>query len=210
VRKPYAASCDENQGPILAVIRPLFADRRAVLEVGSGTGQHAVHFAAQMPHLTWHTSDLPANHAGIRAWLDEAALPNTRPPLALDVTGEWPALAVDAVFSANTTHIMHWPMVEALFAGVGRLLPAGGRFALYGPFNIGGRFTSESNARFDTFLRARDPGSGIRDRGDLEALATAAGMVLRQDIAMPANNRTLCWEKTAVPSGPAGTREALI
>jgi cyclopropane fatty-acyl-phospholipid synthase-like methyltransferase len=196
MRKPYAESCDENRGAILAVIGPLFADRRAVLEIGSGTGQHAVHFAVQLPHLTWHTSDLPANHAGIRAWLDEAALANTRPPLALDVTAaEWPAPAVDAVFSANTTHIMHWPMVEALFAGVGRLLPAGGRFVLYGPFNIGGRYTSPSNARFDGFLKARDPASGIRDREALERLAQAAGMALRDDVAMPANNRILVWEK---------------
>ncbi len=194
--KPHAESCDQNREPILSVIGPLFADRTAVLEIGSGTGQHAVYFAERMPHLTWHTSDREENHAGIRAWLEEALLPNTRPPRALDVARQaWPELTVDAVFSANTAHIMHWPEVEALFAGVGRLLLRGGLFTLYGPFNYNGRYTSESNERFDGWLKARDPESGIRDFTDLDALANGAGMTLRQDFEMPANNRILCWEK---------------
>lgn len=194
--KPFSEACAENQAPILAVIRPLFRDCRNVLEIGSGTGQHAVHFAANLPHLLWHTSDVVENHPGINVWLEEAALPNTRPPLRLDVLRDlWPQLAVDAVFSANTTHIMGWVEVEALFAGVGKLLAEGGVFALYGPFNYGGQYTSASNARFDQWLKARDPNSGIRDVDDLQRLAAAAGMVLEQDVEMPVNNRTLVWRK---------------
>jgi cyclopropane fatty-acyl-phospholipid synthase-like methyltransferase len=194
--KPYAESCDQNREPILAVLRGLFADRKAVLEIGSGTGQHAIYFGAQLPFLQWYTSDRTENHAGIRLWLAEAGLANVHPPLALDVTQtDWPAPAVDAVFSANTTHIMDWPAVESLFAGLGRLLPGGGLLALYGPFNYDGRYTSESNARFDAWLKLRDPRSGIRDVTDLTTLAAAAGLALRDDFAMPQNNRLLCWER---------------
>ncbi len=194
--KPYAESCDNNRGPILDIIRPLFADCGRVLELGRGTGQHAVYFAGNLPHLTWHTSDLEGCHEGIRQWLDEAALPNTRGPLLLDVSRpDWAVPAVDAVFSANTAHIMHWPMVEALFDGVGRLLPPEGRFVLYGAFNYGGRFTTDSNARFDGWLKDRDPLSGVRDFEAVNTLAGQAGMLLEEDYAMPNNNRILCWGK---------------
>ena len=194
--KPYSESCDQNRDPIFSIIEPLFRGRRSVLEIGSGTGQHAVHFAAKMPHLTWHTSDLPENHAGIRAWLDEAALPNISGPVALDVSSRpWPDLETDAVFSANTVHIMHWKEVVALFAGVGDLLGRDGLFCLYGPFNYGGNYTSESNARFDEWLHARDPLSGIRDFDDLDRLAGTSGLQIEHDYAMPANNRLLCWRK---------------
>ncbi len=196
--KPYAESCDQNREPILAVIRPLFQHCASVLEIGSGTGQHAVYFAAQMPQLVWQSSDRPENHDGIRQWIEEADLPNTRLPLTLDVTQEaWPELNVDAVFSANTVHIMPWPAVVKLVEGVGRLLPKGGLFALYGPFNYEGRYTSESNARFDGWLKGRDPQSGIRNFEALDALAAQANMVLRNDYGMPANNRILCWRKIA-------------
>jgi cyclopropane fatty-acyl-phospholipid synthase-like methyltransferase len=196
--KPYAQSCDENRDPILAVIRPLLEHCRALLEVGSGTGQHAVYFAAAMPHLVWHTSDRQEQLPGIRMWLEEARLQNVRMPLELDVTAPtWPDLQVDAVFSANTTHIMHWPDVEALFAGVGRLLARDGRFLLYGPFNYRGDYTSDSNRRFDAWLRQRDPASGLRDFAALERLAQRAGMLLEEDYAMPANNRILSWRKEA-------------
>ncbi|MEJ2322723.1 MAG: DUF938 domain-containing protein [Gammaproteobacteria bacterium] len=192
--KPYSESCDQNRDPILAVIAPLFRERHTILEIGSGTGQHAVYFAAKMPHLLWQTSDRLENHAGIRAWLDEAGLPNTGEPIELDVSRSvWPRMQVDAVFSANTTHIMHWSEVVALFAGVGGLLERDGLFCLYGPFNYGGAYTSESNERFDGWLHERDPLSGIRDFDDLDVLARDAGMRLQQDIAMPANNRLLCW-----------------
>lgn len=195
--KPYAESCEQNRAPIQAVLEDLFADRRRVLEIASGTGQHAVYFGEAMPHLTWQTSELPENHAGIQAWLDEAGLPNVLPPLAIDVTSPaWPlSQPFDAVFNANTVHIVSWPAVEAMFAGIGQALAPGGILYLYGPFNYGGRFTSESNARFDVWLKHRDPASGVRDFEAIDRLAAAHGLTLLRDIAMPANNRSLVWQK---------------
>ena len=194
--KPFAESCVQNRDPILAVLAPLFADRQRVLEIGSGTGQHAVYFAAALPHLVWQTADVVAHHAGIRAWLDEAQLANALPPLALDVNDDaWHGGRYDAVFSANTLHIMSWPEVERFFAGVGVVLEAGGVLAVYGPFNYGGAYTSESNARFDAWLKARDPASGVRDFEAVDALARAHGLLLEQDVAMPANNRSLVWRR---------------
>ena len=195
--KPFAESCEENKRPILDVLRIEFAGVERVLEIGSGTGQHAVFFAEQLPHLVWQTSDVAEYHAGIHAWLDESRLTNVRAPLALDVHRDtWPGTTFDGVFSANTTHIMGWQEVEAMFEGIGRILEPGGRFCLYGPFNYGGRFTTESNARFDQWLKARDPRSGVRNFEDLDRLASAAGMRLYRDYAMPANNRTLVWIRT--------------
>src|SRR6202008_3627590 len=149
--KPHSPACERNRDPILDVLRTHFADRHRVLEVGSGTGQHAVHFAAAMPWLTWQCSDVAENLPGIRRWLDEAALPNTPAPIALDVRGTWPGAEYDAVFSANTLHIMGWPEVELFFAGAARMLAAadGAALAVYGPFNYGGAYTSDSNRDFD-------------------------------------------------------------
>lgn len=197
IDKPFSESCVQNREPILAVLREIFADCRQVLEIGSGTGQHAVYFGAALSHLVWQSADVPPHHAGIQAWLEEAALPNVRPPIALDVSQSgWRNGRYDAVFSANTLHIMGWPEVEAFFEGVGEVLEAGGVLAVYGPFNTNGAFTSESNARFDAWLKARDPASGVRDFAAVDALARAQGLVLQQDIAMPANNRTLVWRRT--------------
>lgn len=197
--KPYSESCDQNKAPILEVLRKEFAQVQRVFEIGSGTGQHAIYFGEHLPHLTWQTSDIVIYHAGIRAWLDEAALPNVLPPLALDVENDpWPAIPVspfDAVFSANTVHIMSWPQVCCMFAGIGSVLRQGGVFCLYGPFNYHGAYTSPSNARFDAWLKGRDPASGVRDFEALDALAHSAGMLLEQDYEMPANNRTLVWRK---------------
>ena len=194
--KPFAESCVQNRDPILAVLREWFADRSAVLEIGSGTGQHAVYFGAELPQLRWQTADVVPHHAGILAWLNEAALPNVLPPLALDVSHpEWRSGRYDAIFSANTLHIMGWPEVEHFFAGVGAVLEPGGVLVVYGPFNTNGAFTSESNARFDAWLKARDPASGVRDFEAVDALARAQDLILQQDIAMPANNRTLVWRK---------------
>lgn len=196
--KPFAESSAENREPILAVLHEVFADCRHVLEIGSGTGQHAVYFGAELSHLVWQTGDLPQHHAGIRMWLEEAALPNVLPPIALDVNAsEWHGGRYDAVFSANTLHIISWPEVERFFAGVGAVLQAGGVLAVYGPFNYGGRFTSDSNARFDQWLKARDPASGVRDFEAVDTLARAQGLTLLQDHAMPVNNRTLVWRRTA-------------
>ena len=195
--KPYSESCDQNKAPILAVIGPLFRQAASVLEVGSGTGQHAVHFAAALPHLTWQTSDVPANLPGIRLWLADADLPNLPEPIVLDVLGDWPSGPFDGVFSANTAHIMGEAEVAAMFLGIGGVLAPGGRFALYGPFRIAGHHTSESNNRFDAWLRARDPRMGVRDLDDLRRWAEAGGLRLVEDVPMPVNNRTLIWERVA-------------
>ena len=196
--KPFAESCEQNKWPLLEILREEFAQSTCVLEIGSGTGQHAVFFAEQLPHLVWQTSDVADYHPGILAWLTDAGLPNLRPPLSLDVLRDtWPRQSFDAVFSANTAHIMSWPEVAAMFAGIGSVLAAGGRFCLYGPFNYGGNYTSDSNARFDQWLKARDPHSGVRNFEDLNDLAGNAGLQLLRDHAMPANNRTLVWSRTA-------------
>jgi SAM-dependent methyltransferase len=193
--KPYAPSCDKNREPILAVLHERLAERTSVLEIGSGTGQHAVHFAPALPHLNWQTSDRTENLPGIRAWLAEAGLPNTPAPIELDVTGPWPARRFDAVFTANTLHIMPWSAVVSLFAALPGVMVEQAIFVAYGPFNYGGRFTSESNARFDASLKASAPHQGIRDFDDLAALARRAGMALAGDVAMPSNNRCLVWRR---------------
>lgn len=197
--KPFSESCERNKEPILAVLREHFAAASRVLEIGSGTGQHAVHFAAQLPQLTWQTADLPANHEGIRLWIEEAALPNVLPPLELDMlqAETWPHARFDAIFSANTFHIMSWPAVERAFDFIGSVLAPGGTLAVYGPFNYGGTYTSDSNGNFDAWLKNRDPLSGIRDFEAVNALAAAQGLRLRADIAMPANNRTLVWMRAS-------------
>lgn len=200
--KPHSPSCDRNRDPILDVLRTRFADRREVLEIGSGTGQHAVHFAAAMPWLRWQCSDHADALPGIRLWLDEAAMANTPPPFALQAVLEpvpgffpLPPDRYDAVFSANTLHIMGWPEVQALFAALPDALADDAIVAIYGPFNYRGEFTSDSNRDFDGWLKARDPRSGIRDFEAVNALAVAAGLVLLADETMPANNRMLVWRR---------------
>jgi cyclopropane fatty-acyl-phospholipid synthase-like methyltransferase len=195
--KPFAESCVQNQQHILDVLQKEFADTQRVLEIGSGTGQHAVFFARALPHLVWQTSDVDVHHPGIQAWIDDEGSENVRAPLSLNVqTDPWPDSTFDAVFSANTAHIMGWPEVEKMFAGIGQVLEQDGRFCLYGPFNVDGQFTSESNARFEQWLKSQHPKSGIRDQAELDALATNAGLVRRASYAMPANNFILVWEKT--------------
>ncbi|MEZ5537992.1 MAG: DUF938 domain-containing protein [Thiolinea sp.] len=194
--KPFSESCVQNRQPIIDVLKPLLKDCKELLEIGSGTGQHAVYFAPELPHLSWQTSELSRHHPGIQLWLDEAALPNVRPPLTLDVLqADWPAILPDAVFSANTLHIMSPEMVEACILGVGGLLRPGGLFIVYGPFNYNGEYTSESNARFDQWLAGQNPESAIRDFEWVNELAEDAGMELKDDVAMPANNRILVWRK---------------
>ena len=188
--KPYAEACERNRAPILAVLKRVFADAKTVLEIGSGTGQHAAYFAPELPHLRWQASDVAEYLEGIRAWVG-----NGVPPIELDVDKPWPSIDADAVFSANTVHIMSWPQVERMFEGVARVLPHGGILALYGPFHYGGRPTSESNARFDAMLRARDPSSGIRDFEHIQTLAGRYGLAFLEDNAMPANNRLLVFRK---------------
>lgn len=193
--KPYSESCDQNRQPIFDVIQPLFKDCKTLLEIGSGTGQHAVYFGHDMPHVQWQTSDVIDNHAGINLWLEEAALSNVLPPIALNVISDaWPTQTYDAIFSANTLHIMDKTAVSALFKNLPNILKKDTILAIYGPFNDNGNYTSESNARFDQWLHDRDPNSGIKDFEWVDELAQQAGLQLINDVAMPANNRILCWQ----------------
>lgn len=196
--KPFSESCLQNQEAIWSVIKEPFSDRRSILEIGSGTGQHAIFFARHLPQSLWQTSDLIQNHWGIQQWLKEENLPNVLQPLAIDAgkPESWPNREYDAVFSANAVHIMGWREVEMMFQGVGRVLVSGGLLCLYGPFNYAGGFTSESNRQFDAWLKAYDPKSGIRDFKALNALAAEQKMLLEKDCSMPANNRTLFWRKS--------------
>lgn len=194
---PFSQACENNKRPILDVLRRHLPPAARVLEVGSGTGQHVVFFAGELPHCEWQPSDRGEYLPIVSARVARAALVNIRPPVELDVdVDEWPSGPFDAVFSANTMHIMGWPSVEHFVAGVGRLLGPGGLFLQYGPFNYGGRYTSPSNEAFDASLRHRDPASGIRDFEAVDALARDAGLEFLEDNAMPANNRLLVWCRT--------------
>ena len=199
MNKQYSAACERNREPILAILQPLFAKPVKVLEIGSGTGQHAVYFGEHLPHVTWQTSDLADNHPSILAWMEEARLPNVLAPLTLDVSAsDWQTGQYDAIFSANTCHIMAWPQVEQMFAGFPQIMRDGGLVCLYGPFNYEGKFTSGSNAAFDASLRAQAPHRGIRDFEAVDALAQRAGLRLLADNAMPAHNRLLVWQRSDV------------
>jgi hypothetical protein len=186
--KPFSEASERNRAPILGVLKRVFANSRLVLEVGSGTGQHAAYFAPELPHLVWQASDVADNLLGIREWVSEP------PPIELDVDKEWPKVRADAVFSANTCHVMSWPQVERMLEGIGKT-PSVQIFCLYGPFNYGGKHTSESNARFDAMLRGRDPKSGLRNVEDVIEIAARAGLVLEEDNPMPAHNRLLVFQK---------------
>jgi SAM-dependent methyltransferase len=195
--RPFSESCERNKDPILAILRGIFDMPGLILEIGSGSGQHAVHFAAALPHLAWQPSDLADNLAGISMWQKEIGRPNVLPPIALDVAGVWPAAQFDGVFTANTLHIIPWQAVENLLAGAATVLKPAGRLVIYGPFNYGGAYTAESNARFDEWLRLRDPRSAIRDIEAVSECAGRNGMRLDADHAMPANNRMLVFSKAA-------------
>lgn len=200
----WSEACERNREPILAVLRRHLHDRTRVLEIGSGTGQHAAYFAAQLPHLHWQASDHPDYLPGIAERLAQAALPNAPAPWPLQaVLSPHPGLAplpeaplgFDAVFSANTLHIMSWAHVQALFAGLPAVMADNALLCIYGPFNYDGAFSSDSNRQFDAWLKARDPDSGIRDAEAVDALAAARGLRLVEDVAMPANNRVRVWRR---------------
>ena len=194
--KPFAPASDRNRDPILRALRGHLSNVTELLELGSGTGQHAVHMAAELKHVQWQTSDLLDQHPGMNAWIDEAQLPNVKRPLSLNVAqADWPVSTADAVYTANTAHIMSWESVCAMFRGTGKVLVSGGLFLMYGPFNYGGSFTSTGNRDFDRTLRTRDPASGIRDFEAVEKLALDNQMTLVDDVDMPANNRLLVWRK---------------
>lgn len=198
--RPFSQACENNRQPILDILLRVFADRQSVLEVGSGTGQHAVYFAPQLPHLVWQTADLPENHEGINAWIDSCPAENLRRPLPLDANQRpWQigGYQPDALFTANTCHIMAWSSVVNLFDELGSLLPVDAVLAIYGPFNYRGSFTSDSNARFDSWLKQQVPHQGIRDFEAVNRLAEGAGFRLAEDNTMPANNRLLVWKKSS-------------
>jgi len=192
---PFSQACENNKAVIADYLLRYFAEVDYVLEVGSGTGQHAVHFSSLLPHVRWQPADREPYLAGIRQWVTHCDRDNLLAPLVLDVNKPWPVAASPAIFSANTVHIMAWAEVESFFASVGSVLDSGGVFCLYGPFNYGGDYSSDSNARFDQWLRQRDPLSGIRDIEAIEMLAIKAGLQRVDDQAMPANNRLLRWHK---------------
>jgi cyclopropane fatty-acyl-phospholipid synthase-like methyltransferase len=196
LEKPFSQACENNQQAIFAILERVFAGAQTVLEIGSGTGQHAAYFAPRLPHLIWQTSDQEEYHPGINAWLDASSAENLRRPLLLNVDmPQWPIATVDAVFSANTCHIMSWASVVNMFKQLAGVLSAGGTLAIYGPFNYDGQFTSASNANFDQWLKQRGAQQGIRDFEAVNKLASEAGMTLLEDNAMPANNRLLVWCK---------------
>ena len=199
---PFAESCERNKGPILEVLKQAFADCKHVLEIGSGTGQHAVHFATEMPWLVWQPSEMADQMLGLRKRIFNEGPKNLRAPVAIDVSAPpWDVRKVDGIFTANTLHIMHWPQVEAFFAGLPAVAKPGAVLAIYGPFRYRGAHTSGSNESFDAMLRARDPGSGVRDFEAVDALARAAGFEFVADHPMPANNRTLVWKRDAAAPG---------
>ncbi len=200
---PCSQACENNKVPILQEIRRIFNSAKTILEIGSGSGQHAVFFAQELPHLFWQTSDQINYHSGINSWIDSVALNNLGRPIPLDVMQleQWPVtsdktIGYDGMFSANTAHIMPWDGVVAMFSGVGATLLSGGNFVLYGPFNKDGEFTSESNRSFHEFLQNQDNQMGIRDDVMIQDIAVDCGLTLDDDIDMPSNNRILVFTKT--------------
>jgi cyclopropane fatty-acyl-phospholipid synthase-like methyltransferase len=199
VTSRISEACERNKEPIRKILAQAFAHSRKVLEIGSGTGQHAVHFAAHFPHLVWQPSDTGEYLTGLRERIAQEGTPNLRAPLELDVRElPWKVEPVDALFTANTLHIMSWSSVRALFSGLGAVVTAPAVLCIYGPFRYSGRYTSASNAEFDRYLQARDPESGIRNFEDVNSLASEQGFILSADHAMPANNQLLVWQKSAL------------
>ncbi len=193
---PFSAASERNKDPILEVLQTRLAGRTQVLEIGSGTGQHAVHFARSLTHLTWHPTEQLAYLADLTQRVKLEGGPNLRPPTLLDVRQAlWPVRSVDAAFTANTLHIMSWTEVLALYRGVGTVLVPGGVFCVYGPFRYDGRYTSESNQEFDRMLQERDPLSGLRDIQAVVSLAAQYGLRMDADYDLPANNRLVVFTK---------------
>ncbi|MCK8136386.1 DUF938 domain-containing protein [Pseudoalteromonas sp. 2CM28B] len=193
--KPFSQACENNKNHILKALQPALQNAASVLEIGSGTGQHSVFFAKKLPHLQWYTSDREVNHQGIKLWHDEVQLANLHPPLLLDLNDPWPVNKVDAIYTANTFHIVSWELITRFFAGVNQHLNQQGVVCVYGPFKYKGEFTSPSNDEFNSLLQSRDPLSGIRDFKAVEQLAVQSGLKLLSDTAMPANNQLLIFKR---------------
>ena len=196
--KPFSQSCENNKQPILQVIQTVFNKPATVWEIGSGTGQHACYFAKKLPHITWQTTDKEENRQGLDSWIEEVNLKNLPTSLRLNVTDKtWPCQQIEALFTANTLHIMHWQDVENLFSRLENYLSEKAVGCIYGPFNYNGQYTSSSNEEFNQWLKMRDPESGIRDFEAIETLAKTAGLMLKNDYDMAANNRLLVFQKNA-------------
>jgi cyclopropane fatty-acyl-phospholipid synthase-like methyltransferase len=196
LNRPFSEYAERNGAPILEVLRREFSDAVTILEIGSGTGQHAHRFASEMPNLTWQTSDLDENHNGIKAWVEDSKLTNLLPPISLDVlTADIVAASFDGVYSANTAHIMSFDAVLRMFSLVGKGLKPEGKFCLYGPFRQDGKFNAASNAAFDQSLRTQDTDMGIRDLESLDDIGSRHGLSHRTLYAMPANNHIAVWHK---------------
>jgi cyclopropane fatty-acyl-phospholipid synthase-like methyltransferase len=195
MNKPYSESCEQNKDVILSTIQPYLFDGARVLEIGSGTGQHAVYFANLNPQIVWQPSDRAEYLQGIEAWISSASHPNLKAAIELDVLKLWPSESYDMLFSANSFHIMGNKAVEICLEKAANCLTVNGYFIVYGPFNYNSQYTSSSNQRFDGMLKANDPGSGIKDIEWVCEIAQEAGLDLIDDIEMPANNRILIWKQ---------------
>lgn len=194
---PFSQAAENNSGPILRQLTKRLKSVGSVLEIGSGTGQHAVRFAEALPHLDWYTSEHPEALPSLLPRIRQAQLENLKEPVSLDIAVQpWAVTAPDAIYTANTLHIISQALCVMFFAACKTQAQAGSHLLIYGPFNYGGRFTSPSNENFDAWLKARDPQSGVRDFEWIQELATDAGYALIDDQEMPANNRLLCWQKS--------------
>tara|TARA_Y100001935_G_C17269334_1_gene490997 strand:- start:113 stop:709 length:597 start_codon:yes stop_codon:yes gene_type:complete len=192
----FSESCEQNKKPILSILKNYLYGKKHLLEIGSGTGQHAAYFASKFPSITWQTSDKAENHTGIKAWIDYSKLDNILPPMKLDVSKDaWPKNSYDIVFSANTAHIMSKENIHSMFTGISKVLLPENEFLLYGPFNIDGKYTADSNMEFDKALKIRDPGMGVRDIEWLEGIGAKNKIFLKDKINMPADNMILVWKQ---------------
>ncbi len=193
---PFSQAAENNREPIQRILDRHLNGVESLLEIGSGTAQHAVEFAQRYQNLNWQASDIPAALTTVNQRIDAARLPNLPQAVALDVTRQpWPEGSYGAVYTANSLHIMSADSVECFFSVVGNVVKEGGKLLIYGPFKYDGNFTTDSNARFDLWLKERDPLSGIRDFEWVNELATAANFNFLEDNAMPANNQFLVWSR---------------
>ncbi len=194
--KQHAPACDRNQAFILETLAGILPGKKKLLEIGSGTGQHAAYLAPQFPNLTWFPTDLEENLASINAWCNDSPAANIETASVLNLaTGQWPVKSCDAVVCINTIHIISWELVEKLFTGAANVLSKEGVFYVYGPYEYENEPLAESNQNFNAWLQQRDPASGIRKFEKVNELARKNDLIFQFDKSMPANNRSICWKK---------------
>lgn len=195
-QKPYAPAADRNRAAIFDALVHELMHNDHIIEFGSGTGQHMCHFAKRRPGNTWQPSDLPEQLPGIRLWITESGCSNILPPMAIDLADDLPSgLNATLCYSANTLHIVSWPLVQRFFLHAAAVLHTGGKLCVYGPFLFNGLHTSEGNRLFDQQLRCQDPSRGLRDVMDLNQLATQHLFLEARVVDMPANNHLLIWDR---------------